>query len=150
MFARLAHINYELRPFAPGWFSSPWNRPTFWNSFPWSPVWKIYENGRFKCPCGYCYNSALRAVSEPRFAAKCCPIFVLEENFNSKLRPFESGCFLSPWSRPTFWSSFPWSPLCKILENGRFRCPCWICHNLALRAVSETRFAAKCCPMFAH
>ena len=34
---------------------------------------------------------------------------------------FAPGCFWSPYSRPTFLSIFPWSPLGKILENGRFR-----------------------------
>ena len=42
--------------------------------------------------------------------------------------PFAPGCFWSPYSRPTFLSIFPWSPLGKISENGRFRCP-QICHN---------------------
>ena len=63
--------------------------------------------------------------------------------------PFVPGCFWSPYSRPTFLSIFPWSPLGKISENGRFRCPCQICHNSALRTLMELQFAAKCCPMFA-
>ena len=33
-------------------------------------------------------------------------------------------------------------------ENSRFRCPCQICHNLALQAVLELPFPAKCCPFF--
>ena len=37
----------------------------------------------------------------------------------------------------------------KVSENARFRCPCQICHNSALRALMEPQFAAKCCPMFA-
>ena len=45
--------------------------------------------------------------------------------------PFAPGCFWSPYSRPTFLSIFPWSPLGKISENGRFRCPRQICHNSA-------------------
>ena len=32
---------------------------------------------------------------------------------------FAPGCFWSPYSRPTFLSIFPWSPLGKISENGR-------------------------------
>ena len=59
------------------------------------------------------------------------------------------GCFLSPYSRPTFLSIFPWSPLGKISENVRFKSPWQICHNLALRALMEAQFAAKCSSMIA-
>ena len=38
--------------------------------------------------------------------------------------PFAPECFWSPYSQPTFFSIFPWSPLGEISENGRFRCPC--------------------------
>ena len=62
---------------------------------------------------------------------------------------FAPGCFWSPYSRPTFLSIFPWSPLSKIPENGQFRCLCQICHNLALRKLTEPQFPAKCCAMFA-
>ena len=61
---------------------------------------------------------------------------------------FAPGCFWSPYSRPTFLSIFPWSPLGKISENGRFRCPCQTCHNSALRTLTELQFAAKCCALF--
>ena len=43
----------------------------------------------------------------------------------------------SPYSRPTFLSIFIWSPLGKISENGRFRCPCQHCHNSAIRTLME-------------
>ena len=59
------------------------------------------------------------------------------------------GLLFWAFSRPTFLSIFPWSPLGKISENGRFRCPWQICHNSALRALLEPRFAAKCSPMIA-
>ena len=49
--------------------------------------------------------------------------------------PFAPGCFRSPYSRPTFLSILPWSPLSKISENGRFRCFCQICHHLAIRTL---------------
>ena len=62
---------------------------------------------------------------------------------------FTPGCFWSPYSRPTFLSSFPWSPLGKISENGRFRSPWQICHNSALRALMEAQVAAKCSSMIA-
>ena len=45
---------------------------------------------------------------------------------------FAPGCFWSPYSRSTFLGIFPWSPLGKISENGRFRSPWQICHNSAL------------------
>ena len=48
-----------------------------------------------------------------------------------------------------FLSVFPWSPLGKILENGRFRSPWQICHNSAVRALMEAQFAAKCSSMIA-
>ena len=48
-----------------------------------------------------------------------------------------------------FLSIFPWSPLGKISENGRFRSPWQICHNSALRALMEAQFAAKCSSMIA-
>ena len=44
---------------------------------------------------------------------------------------------------------FRWSPLGKNLENGRFRSPWQICHNLAPRALMEAQFAAKCSSMIA-
>ena len=40
-------------------------------------------------------------------------------------------------------------PLGKISENGRFRCLCQIYHNSALRTLTESQLAAKCCAMFA-
>ena len=58
-------------------------------------------------------------------------------------------CDLRPYSRPTFLSIFPWSPLGKISENGRFRSPWQICHNSALRALMEAQVAAKCSSMIA-
>ena len=56
---------------------------------------------------------------------------------------FAPGCFWSPYSRPTFLSIFPWSPLGKISENGRFRCLCQICHNSALRTLTEPQVCIK-------
>ena len=61
-------------PFAPGSFSSLYSRPTFRSIFPWSPLGKISENGRFRCPCQICNNSAIRTLMEPQFAAKCCHV----------------------------------------------------------------------------
>ena len=51
--------------------------------------------------------------------------------------------FWSPYSRPTFLSILPWSPLGKMSENGRFRCPCQISHTSALRTLMEPQFAAN-------
>ena len=58
-------------------------------------------------------------------------------------------CDLRPYSRPTFLSIFPWSPLGKISENGRFRSLWQICDNSALRALMEAQVAAKCSSMIA-
>ena len=135
--------------FAPGCFWSPHSRPTFLAILPWSPLGKISENGRFRCLCQIGHNSALRTLMEPRFAAKCSPMFALQVHSNQKMMRFAAGCFWSPHSRPTFLAILPWSPLGKISENGRLRCLCQICHNSALRTLIEPRYAAKCCPMFA-
>ena len=138
-----------MMQFAPRCLWSPYSRPTFLSISPWSPLGKISENGRFRCPWQICHNSALRALLEPRFAAKCSPMIALQAHTNYEMMQFAPRCFWSPYSRPTFLSIFPWSPLGKISENGRFRCPWKICHNSALRALLDPRFAAKCCPMIA-
>ena len=57
---------------------------------------------------------------------------------------FRQGVFESPYNRRTFLTIFPWSPLGKISENGRFWSLWQICHNSALRALIEAQFAAKC------
>ena len=41
------------------------------------PFAESSENGRFGCPCGICHNPALRALLEPPFAPKSCPMNVL-------------------------------------------------------------------------
>ena len=134
---------------APGCFWSPYSRPTFLSIFPWSPHGIISENGRFRCLCQICHNSALRTLTEPQFSAKCCAMFALQVHTNYERIQLALGCFWSPYSRPTFLSIFPWSPHGIISENGRFRCLCQICHNSALRTLTELHFAAKCCAMFA-
>ena len=102
--------------FAPGCFWSPYSRPTFLSIFPCSPVGKISENGRFRCLCQICNNSALRTLTEPQFAAKCYAMFALQVHTNLEMMQFALRCFRSPYSRPTFLSIFPWSPLGKISE----------------------------------
>ena len=138
-----------MMQFAPGCLWSPYIRPTFLSIFPWSPLGKISENGRFRCPWQSCHNWALRALLEPRFPAKCVPMIALQAHTNYEMMQFAQRCFWSPYSRPTFLSIFPWSALGKFSENGRLRSPWQICHNSALRALSESRFAAKCSPMIA-
>ena len=59
------------------------------------------------------------------------------------------GIFEAPIFGLFFLSIFPWSPLGKISENDRFRWLCQICHNSALRTLTEQQLAAKCCAMFA-
>ena len=132
-----------------GVFWSPYSRPTFLSIFPWSPLGKISENGRFRFLYQICHNSALGTLTEPQFEAKCCAMFALQVHTNKEMMQLAPGCFGSPYSRPTFLSIFPSSPLGKVSENGRFRCLCQICHNSALRTLTEPQFAAKCCAMFA-
>ena len=143
------HTNWEMMWFAPGCFWSPYSWPTFLSIFPWSPLGKISENGRFRSPWQICHNSALRALMEAQFAAKCSSVIALQVHTNWEMMWFASGCFWSPYSRPTFLSIFPWSLLGKISENGRFRSLWQICHNSALRALMEAQFAAKCSSMIA-
>ena len=135
--------------FTTGCFWTPYNWPTFLRIFPWSPLGKISENGRFGSPWQICHNSALRALMEAQFAAKCSSMIALQVHTNSEMMRFAPGCFRSPYNRPTFLSIFPGSGLCKTSENGRFRSPWQICHNSALRALMEAQFAAKCSSMIA-
>ena len=137
---------YDLRQ---GVFEARIVRLLVFNIFPWSPLGKISENGRFRSPWQICHNSAPRALMEAQFAAKCSSMIALEVLANKPMMGFASGCFWSPYSRPTFLSIFPWSLLGKISENGRFRSPWQICHNSAPRALMEAQFAAKCSSMIA-
>ena len=57
--------------------------------------------------------------------------------------------FEAPIAGLLFWAFCLGPPFGKISENGRFRCPCQICHNSAVQTLLELQFAAKCCPMFA-
>ena len=43
---------------------------------------KISENGRFRCLCQICHNSALRTLTEPQFASKCSAMFALQVHTN--------------------------------------------------------------------
>ena len=121
----------------------------FLSIFPWSPLGKISENGRFRSPWQICHNSALRALMEAQFAAKCSSMIALQVHTNYEIMLFAPGFFWSPYSRATILSIFPWSHLGKISENGRFRSPWQICLNSALRALMEAQFAAKCSSMIA-
>ena len=59
------------------------------------------------------------------------------------------GVFKAPIVGLLLWAFSLGPPLGKISENGRFRSLCQICHNSALRTLTEPQFAAKCCAMFA-
>ena len=48
-----------------------------------------------------------------------------------------------------FWKNFPWSPLCTFSEKTGFELPREICHNSAILALLERRFAPKSSPVFA-
>ena len=138
-----------MMQFAPGCFWSPYSRPTFLNIFSWSPLGKMSENGQLRSPWQICHNSAPRALMEAQFAAKCSSMIALQVHTNKAMMGFPLGCFWSPYSRLTFLSIFPWSPLGKISENGRFRSPWQIGHNSAPRTLMEAQFAAKCSSMIA-
>ena len=129
-------------------FFNPLVRPTFSAIFPWSPLSKISENGRSRCPCKISHNWALRALLEPALAPECCPILELKMQSNEQITLFALRCFSRSLVRPTFSAILPWSPLSKISEHGRFRCLCKISNNWALRELLEPPFAPECCPMF--
>ena len=138
-----------MMPFALGCFWSPYSRPTFLSILPWPPRGKISENGRFRCPCQICHNSALRTLMEPQFAAKCCAMFALKCILIRRWCHLRQGVFEAALVGLLFWAFCLGPPRGKMSENGRFRCPCQICHNSALRTLMEPQFAAKCCAMFA-
>ena len=62
---------------------------------------------------------------------------------------WRQGDFRGPEFELLFLANFPWSPICKISENGRFWCFCKISHNSALRAVLEARFPPESSPILA-
>ena len=74
LFTRWCHLRQ-------GVFEAPIVGLLFYH-FPLVPRGKISENGRFRCPCQICHNSAIRTLMEPQFAAKCCPIFALQVHTN--------------------------------------------------------------------
>ena len=139
-------------PFAPGCFWSPYSRPTFLSILPWSPFGKISQNGRFRCPSQICHNSAIRTLMHIWSRSLQQNLF-LSLHFKSIL--IKSWCHLrqavfeAPIAGLLFWAFCLGPPFGKISENGRFRCPCQICHNSAIQTLMELQFAAKCCPMFA-
>ena len=65
-----------------GVFEAPIVGLLFRALFTWSPYGKISENGRFRFPWQICHNSALRALIEPQFAAKCFPMIALQVHTN--------------------------------------------------------------------
>ena len=158
--------------FAPGCFWNPYNRPTFFSIFPWSSDICVCE--LCKCASALCMSSSDASfviyyllLGIPKnmnvlvitllyghlwrrsLQQKCSSMIALQVHIKKEMMPFAPGCFWSPYSRATFLSIFPWSPLVKISENGRFRSPWQICHNSALRALMEAQFAAKCSSMIA-
>ena len=136
--------------FAPGCFCSPYSRPTFLSIFPWSPLAKSQKMADLGVIAKFVITllyGHLRSRSLQQNVVLCLHFKCILIRRGYKWR--QGFCFWSPYSRPAFSSIFPWSPLGKISENGRFRCLCQICHNSALRTLTERQFAAKCCAMFA-
>ena len=68
--------------FRQGVFEAPIVGLLFWAFCLGFPLGKISENGRFRSPWQICHNSALRALMEPQFAAKCCPMIALQVRAN--------------------------------------------------------------------
>ena len=134
---------------APECFWSPYIRPSFLSIFPWSPLGKIWENGRFRCLCKFVITRLyghLRSRSLQQNAVLCSHFKCILIRRWCNLR---HGVFEAPIVGLLFWAFSLGPPLGKISENGRFRCLCQICHNSALRTLTEPQFAAKCCAMFA-
>ena len=52
--------------------------PSFCKSFPWSQLCRISENARWGSPWQICHSSALWALGEPRFPAKCCAMLTFK------------------------------------------------------------------------
>ena len=135
--------------FAPGCFWSPYSRPTFSALSLGPPLAKSQKMadlgvlGKFVITrfYGHFWSRGLQQNVLLWLHFKRIPI--------RRWCNLRQGVFEAPIVGLFFSSSFPWSPLGKISENGRFRCPWQICHNSALRALLEPRFAAKCSPMIA-
>ena len=88
--------------------------------------------------CGHLWSRCLRQDVVRCLGFKRIQIVRSDHLRRAVFKPLKSACFLG---------QFPWSPLWKISENGRFGCPCGICHSSALRALMESLFATRCCPM---
>ena len=127
--------------FSPGCFWSPYNRLTFLSIFHWSPLaksQKMADLGVFaKFVITRLYGN-LRSRSLQQNAVLCLHFKCILIRRWCNLRQL---CFCSPYSRPTFLRIFPLSPVDKISVNGRFWCVCQICHNSALRTLTERDFA---------
>ena len=115
---------------------------------PWSTLGKILENGRLSVLAKFVINEPyghLWSRSLQQNVVLCLDFKSVQIRRWCYLR---QGVFEAPIAGLLL-SMFPWSTLGKILENGRFWCPCQICHNSAIRTLMEPKFAAKCCLMFA-
>ena len=96
--------------FAPGCFWSPYSRPNFLSIFPWSPLGEISENGRFRCLCQICHNSALRSRSLQQNAVLCLHFKWILIRRWCNLR---QGVFEAPIIGLLFWAFSLGPPLAK-------------------------------------
>ena len=62
-----------------GVFEAPIVGLLFW-AFSLGPP--LAKNSQLRCPWQICHTSALRALMEPQFEAKCCPMIVLQVHTN--------------------------------------------------------------------
>ena len=124
----------------------------FFKNFSWSPLCTFLENAGFGWPCENCCNLAIRALLEPLYAPKSCPVFALLLQTSYAIMPFSPECF---WAFQgghlfgRFLKNFPWSLFCTFSENACIGWPCENCHNLAIRALLEPPFSPKSCLVFA-
>ena len=65
-----------------GVFEAPIVGLLFWAFSLGPPLAKISENGRFRCLCQICHNSAPRTLKELQFASKCSAMFALQVHTN--------------------------------------------------------------------
>ena len=91
--------------------------------------------------CGHLWSRCLREDVVRCLGFKRILIVRSDHLRRAVFKPLKSACFSG---------QFPLVPLWKISENGRFGCPCGICHSSALRALMESLFAARYCAVSGH
>ena len=150
------HTNWRIMPFGPKGSKAIQTRATLWaifEKFPLIPPLNVFRKcGFFGDHAKNCHNLAIRALFEPLFALKSCPVFALLAHTNWRIKPFPQDSSWAFQRRATFWAflrNFHWSPFCTFSENAGFGWPCKNCHNLAIRVLLEPLLVPKSSPVFA-